>query len=102
MIGPMRGLIVLAVAAGGSISNFFFPVFFVYLPLMFRVIVMSLLLIFFVWVNYRLVGSTSEGARTGPLNFFFGSIWLLPFLTTVLFMPLTKVGGDLIKRADQG
>jgi len=36
------------------------------------------------------------------MDFFFGFIWLLPFLTTIMFMLLTKVGEGLIKRADQG
>jgi len=41
-------LIVLAVGAGGAMSNFFFPVFFVFLPLLFRILIIGLLTVGFV------------------------------------------------------
>jgi len=103
MISPMRGLILLAVGAGSLMSNFLFPVFFVFLPLVFRVIILSLLSVLFIWVNYGLfVGASRVVVVTGATSFFFGSMWFLPFLTTILFMPLTKIGEGLVKIADQG
>jgi len=34
--------------------------------------------------------------------YFIGSIWLLPFLTSIIFIPSLKIGGIVIKYVDQG
>jgi len=34
--------------------------------------------------------------------YFIGSMWLLPFLTSIIFIPSLKIGGIVIKYVDQG
>lgn len=69
MINPMRGLMLLTVRAGAGMSNFLYPVFFVFLPLIFKLIITVLLVLFFFWVNYSLCGSPPRRAP-GGLSFF--------------------------------
>jgi hypothetical protein len=39
---------------------------------------------------------------TSKIAYFLGSMWLLPFLSTILFMPLVHLGESLVKFFDQG
>src|SRR6478672_831720 len=39
---------------------------------------------------------------TNPSIFFIGSMWLLPYVSTVIFMPLIKIREGLLKIFDQG
>jgi NADH-ubiquinone oxidoreductase chain 5 len=100
---PIRILFVLSVVAGSLISWFYFPIVFVLLPFFIKILVLiSLLvlsLVIFTIVDFKNVQLIFYCRK---IVFYSGTMWFLPFLSTIFFMPLIKLGEALIKFFDQG
>lgn len=103
IIVPIRLLFVLAVRAGSFISWVYFPSYFIYLPSVFKLLILFCVILFRIWVyeNIYLLGFSLF------LNFkkwlhYAGSMWFIPFLSTFFFMPILSMGKILIKFMDQG
>lgn len=100
---PMRLLFIFSIVAGCFMSWFYFPFTFVYLPLVIKILVSVRLLL-----AAALVYSCIRVKRlftvvfTGRSLYFVGSMWLLPYISTLVFMPLVKIGEKLLKFFDQG
>lgn len=103
MLSPMSVLIVYSVFIGGYIRIFIFPTILIFLPLFLKVLILALLIILFVYlINYMNLKLINSVNYTGQFVYYLGSMWFLPFLTTLFFIPLLKVGSDVIKTVDQG
>jgi len=73
------------------------------MPLALKTLVIISLLLFAVIVFYSI--NMFEICLTGVRNLlttFLGSIWYLPLISSVLFIPVTKLGVLTIKLFDQG
>ena len=73
------------------------------LPLLVKISVMLglaiLAVVVFIDVNVRYLILVKYHLK---LSFFFGSMWFLPIVSTLTFLPLVKLGESLIKYFDQG
>lgn len=103
IITPISLLFILSVLAGSLMSWFYFPFVFIYLPFLVKILVMfSLMLISLLIV----AGLSNKKLIVSPVTrvavYFMGSIWLLPYISTFVFMPLTKIGEGILKMMDQG
>lgn len=103
MIIPISVLFTLAVRAGSFISWVYFPSYFIYLPSLFKLLILICVVGFRLWV-YELIylyGLNLFALYRKWLHYS-GSMWFIPFLSTFFFMPLLKIGKNLIKYIDQG
>lgn len=103
IVGPIRVLMGLSVRAGGFMAGFYFPTTLIYLPaLVKRSVLIGLAVVFLglFWLlgrpGLKFLGMTGAGV------FFMGRMWLLPFVSRVLFMPFFKAGDQVMKTSDQG
>jgi NADH-ubiquinone oxidoreductase chain 5 len=85
MLVPIRLLMLFSVYAGCYIRTFIFPVVLVFLPSLVKLSVLLGLTLIFVTLmgvfNSKVLGSVKY---TYLVTFYLGSIWLLPYLTTML------------------
>jgi NADH-ubiquinone oxidoreductase chain 5 len=100
---PMSLLLGLSLFAGGWISVNIFPVYLIHLPVFIKTIVLLGLIVFSVLVFYVLENKIpSLGSYYKGLFNYIGSMWFLPLLSSIFFMPLLKLGSSIIKYTDQG
>lgn len=100
---PIGLLIFFSVAAGGWASSNYFPLSFIFIPLWVKTIVLGFIMIFFILWFYLLRNKKVEAISfVSPVAYFSGSMWFLPSLPTMLYIPLLKTGEGLLKLIDQG
>jgi hypothetical protein len=76
---------------------------FVLLPLFIKILVLiSLFILSLVVFSIVDLKNVQFVFYCTKIVFYSGSMWFLPFLSTVFFMPLIKLGEALIKCFDQG
>jgi NADH-ubiquinone oxidoreductase chain 5 len=103
ILTPMRVLITFSVFAGCFIRIFIFPAIMIFMPTLMKLsILLSLLFIFSYLINYMNLKLIKMLMFTNKIKYYFGSMWFLPFLTTILWFPLTKFGSLITKSTDQG
>jgi hypothetical protein len=99
----MTLLIGLSLFAGRWMRVYFFPVNFIFLPIFMKILILTgiglLLPLIFYLLNNKIFSTLKF---TNQIVYFMGSMWLLPFLTRVIFIPSLKIGSAVIKYADQG
>jgi len=103
IVNPMRFLFIASIIAGRIISWFYFPCFSILLPFYMKISILIGLTVFSVIIfffNRR--KSVKFIYQSKKLVYFLGSIWFLPFISTVLFMPILKIGEAIVKFFDQG
>jgi NADH-ubiquinone oxidoreductase chain 5 len=100
---PIRLLFFISVLAGSLIRWSCFPSVLIFLPFLVKVSI-TILSVFFSIVFYlaNRLKALSVVRHYSRFVYFFGSMWLLPFLSSVLFIPVTKLGEILVKVLDQG
>jgi len=103
MILPMRFLFMLSIYAGGMMRTALFPVICVMLPVVIRVSVLVCLLGLSYSV-YTLMGlSLFKALKTRKILInYLGTMWFLPGVSTILFIPVLKLGQLFLKFIDQG
>jgi NADH-ubiquinone oxidoreductase chain 5 len=103
IIVPMRVLAGLMVFAGGLIRMGNFPLVLIYLTDFMKLSVIVGLtvtgLMIYVYIN---IGAQKVSSPFFFAPYFIGSMWFLPQLTSLLFMPLLKIGEEIYKFSDQG
>lgn len=103
MLIPIRVLILFSVFAGCFIRMFIFPVVIIFMPTVIKLSILFGLMFSFgylmSYINLKLIKILSF---TNVCKYYIGSMWFLPFLTTILWFPLIKLGGLVIKSTDQG
>lgn len=100
---PMTLLVSFSLFAGGWIRIYFFPISFIFLPVFLKILILRGIRVLLPLVFYLLNNKTfSTLYFTNWLVYFTGSMWLLPFLTSIIFIPSLKIGGTVIKYVDQG
>lgn len=100
---PIRVLFIFAISFGSFISWFYFPSFFIYLPDLFKLLILTgVLLIFFIMLEHIQVLSLVKSNALSKWVYYVGRMWFLPSISTFLFIPLLKIGKILIKYFDQG
>lgn len=100
---PIRILFFRAVTAGGCMSVQYFPSYYVFLPFLFKVAVLVILIFlvtFILTTIENLIFYIIEAKE--KLVHFLGGIWFLPTLSTVFIIPVLKIGGAYLKDIDQG
>lgn len=103
MLSPMRVLLFLSVLGGGFMRVFIVPLNLIFIPLLLKsIILIGVIFIFFLYLMTLHEKLFFDQCLTNIKVFFVGSMWLLPFLTSVFFMPSFKIGGQTIKYTDQG
>jgi hypothetical protein len=103
MIAPMRLLFVASVTAGRFMRWFYFPSVAIFLPTPVKISVLLVLVSLALLVFY--LNSVRDLFRVSyhmKVVYYRGSMWFLPMLSTLLFIPLIKFGESLIKVFDQG
>lgn len=100
---PIRVLFVLAIRAGSFISWVYFPAYFIYLPSLFKLLILTFvfLFLFLIYENMYLFVFTFFSPFRRLLHFR-GSMWFMPLLSTYIFIPILRAGKTLIKFMDQG
>jgi len=100
---PMRFLFMLSIYAGGVISSFIFPLVCVSLPPLIKmsVLIRLLILSILVYLNINLKIPGVVSYRKVVVNYL-GSMWFLPALSSIIFMPVIKLGQLFLKLMDQG
>jgi len=103
IIIPISLLFVLAARAGRFISWVYFPCYFIYMPSVFKLLILFCVFLFSFMV-YENIYLLWVGLF---LNFkswthYIGSMWFIPYLSTFFFIPFFKLGKTLIKFMDQG
>jgi len=103
MIFPITLLFVLAIRAGRFISWVYFPCYFIYLPSLFKMIILVCVFIFriIIYENIYYV-SFNRFSLFNKWVHYIGSMWFIPFLSTIFFIPILNLGKILIKFIDQG
>lgn len=103
MLVPMRFLIILSLIAGGWLRGFMFPLNFIYLPPWLKLLIITIIFLFFV-IYFLFLNTPQIKTLGGTCKFvyFAGSIWLLPFISSFLFMPIINFGVKILKFTDQG
>nr|YP_001798474.1 NADH dehydrogenase subunit 5 [Cryptopygus antarcticus]ABS57572.1 NADH dehydrogenase subunit 5 [Cryptopygus antarcticus] len=103
MISPMSLLLMLSLFAGGWMSVNMFPVYLINLPMFLKIMVLVGLM-FFSWLIFFMMENKLPvlGSSYKILFNYMGSMWFLPFLSSIMFMPLLKLGSFILKYADQG
>lgn len=82
---------------------FMFPINFIFLPIMFKMVVLvGILIIFFLYFYFLNRKLLSQSSATSLIVRYLGSMWFLPSLRRILFMPLIKLGSLFMKFVDQG
>ena len=103
MLVPITGLLVLSIRAGGFIRSLYFPVYFIFLPTIVKLsILLSLSLIFIFLLHFLTLKGVNFLNAVGGLRYFMGSMWFLPALSRIFFIPILKLGEIFIKSVDQG
>jgi NADH-ubiquinone oxidoreductase chain 5 len=103
IIVPMSFLILMSMIAGGWIRNEFFPAHFIYLPVIIKIaVVVGVIILFLVYLYFLTLGELNVIKWTTVNRFYFGRMWLLPYISRIFLSPLLKIGWDLIKFADHG
>nr|YP_009480516.1 NADH dehydrogenase subunit 5 [Cryptopygus terranovus]APC61723.1 NADH dehydrogenase subunit 5 [Cryptopygus terranovus] len=103
MITPMSFLIFLSVFAGSWMSSNIFPLEFINLPTILKMLVLGGIIFLFVGMFYFLqMKITVIQNYFGGLINYLGSMWFLPFVSSIFFMPILKWGQVLLKFTDQG
>jgi len=93
----------MTIVAGGWIRGCLFPINFIFLPLIGKIIVITGLSLVFLLRFYILgVKSVKFETLTSWGSYYTGSMWFLPFLTSIFFIPLLYIGSKVIKSVDQG
>lgn len=68
-----------------------------------KTIVMALLIFVSFIISSLIISIKLDLLSTTKLGvYFIGSMWLLPYISTVLFMPLMKLREGILKIFDQG
>lgn len=103
MLLPISLLVLLSLIAGGWMRVFMFPINFIFLPIMFKMVVLvGILIIFFLYFYFLNRKLLSQSSATSLIVRYLGSMWFLPSLRRILFMPLIKLGSLFMKFVDQG
>jgi len=100
---PMRLLFFCSVSAGSLLRWTYFPSLVIMLPFLVRVLVL-ISLIFLSFLVF-IIRASKQIRAIGGINkyiYYLGSMWFLPGLTTIFFIPTIKLGGRIIKSFDQG
>lgn len=103
IVAPISVLVVITVLRGGFMRVEFFPTNLIYLPIFVKLIILILMFIIFGSLFYIL--NLKIIPVTLLSNFFknyAGSIWFLPALTRIFFMPVLHLGRLVIKYLDHG
>jgi NADH-ubiquinone oxidoreductase chain 5 len=100
---PMSFLFISSIYAGGVLSSFIFPLVCVSLPASVKISVLVILLVLsiLVYLNMNLKTPGVMRHRKAVVNYI-GSIWFLPALSSIMFMPVLKLGQLFLKLMDQG
>jgi len=86
IIIPIRLLLFMTIVAGGWIRGCLFPINFIFLPLIGKIIVITGLSLVFLLRFYILgVKSVKFETLTSWGSYYTGSMWFLPFLTSIFF-----------------
>jgi len=100
---PITFLIFMSVLAGGWLRVYLFPMNFIFLPLWLKLLVVTIIFsfffIYFFLVDFKVIKKISS---TSGLDYFLGSMWLLPFISTFALTPIIKYGVKILNLADQG
>lgn len=103
MLLPISLLVLLSLMAGGWMRVFMFPINFIFLPIVFKMVVLvGILIIFFLYFYFLNRKLLSQSSATSLIVRYLGSMWFLPSLRRILFMPLIKLGSLFMKFVDQG
>nr|YP_010265407.1 NADH dehydrogenase subunit 5 [Cyphoderus aff. similis]UIR97919.1 NADH dehydrogenase subunit 5 [Cyphoderus aff. similis] len=102
MIYPMSALYIMALVAGSGMSWIYFPVYFIYLPMMYKMMILvgvlvSIFLMYFFIENFVLLKQFMTSVKH-----FTGGMWFMPFLSVTFFMGGVKQGVKMLKNSDQG
>jgi NADH-ubiquinone oxidoreductase chain 5 len=100
---PKTFLLAITVISGCWIRINMFPLRFVFLPMIIKTSVSIIILLTFL-IIFNILGLKINSRRSyyGLVESFMGSMWFLPSLSRVLFIPLFKIGGLFLKLVDQG
>jgi len=103
MLFPMSILFFCSVYMGGGFSWFILPYYCVFLPLIFKLIILIGIvglryLVYSFLINYYLFLYDCLASVT----LFLSSIWFMPIISTYFLMPILLIGERLIKHLDQG
>jgi len=100
---PIGFLFAFSVAAGSFIGWYYFPVVTIYIALILKVLVIISLTFFFILTFFSVnIFEISLLKIRNSIITFIGSIWFLPLVSSIFFMPITKLGVLTIKFFDQG
>lgn len=84
-------------------SWFFFPGFFILLPSFLKILVsLGLLIFLLVTVVIIFTKRLVLSLKITLLKFYFGTMWFLPYISTLLLVPILKLGSYFLKNFDQG
>nr|YP_010502036.1 NADH dehydrogenase subunit 5 [Tomocerus caputiviolaceus]UXC95411.1 NADH dehydrogenase subunit 5 [Tomocerus caputiviolaceus] len=103
MFYPMFFLFILSIFSGSMMSWIYFPMFVVVLPYFLKLLVIVGLIFFFVIsLMFMFTKNFFLLLKMKLMVFHHGMMWLLPFLSTALFIPVLKMGSYLLKNFDHG
>jgi len=92
----------MSVLRGASIRWIIFPPFLVYLPIEIKMLVLVGLIVFFFIVSFILLTlKVLLNVNYSVSQVYYGGIWFIPYLSTLLIMPLLTIGKYIIKNFDQ-
>lgn len=105
MLYPIRLLFVCSVYVGSYFTWIYLPIYEVVLPIITKMLILFLLFYFFIlsWgIFYEFITIKIFNRGLMVSKWFLGSIWFMPILSTILFIPLFKIGLVYIKIIDHG
>ena len=93
----------MSVAAGGWLRIYIFPLNFIFLPLWLKLSILLIIIrFFFLSLYFFNLKELKKIGGTSIIIYFLGSIWLLPYISTFTFAPITNYGQKILKFVDQG
>nr|YP_001798487.1 NADH dehydrogenase subunit 5 [Orchesella villosa]ABS57585.1 NADH dehydrogenase subunit 5 [Orchesella villosa] len=103
MILPMSSLFMVSVFAGNFITLLYIPCCFVFLPLFFKMLILTGIigLSYMVFINMSVINLFAFKNLKNKIHFM-GTMWFMPILSTYFFMPSLALGSALLKYLDQG
>lgn len=100
---PISFLIILSILAGGWVRLNLFPHRFIYLPILIKILILISLIIIGVIIYFLLGYKITILIKYYNICIeFFTSIWFLPSITRIYFIPILKSGSFFIKTTDRG
>jgi len=98
IVFPISILFIMSTIGGAVIFWCFFPQFFIYLSSYIKIIVLVRLFITFILIILKAILKS----YTNSSSFFFSTIWGLPYISSMIFINLLRMGLNYLIYFDQG